>query len=103
MPKGVALTVLAAENFVPSDRDDEAFLFVAEGIYNQLEKKFHCPMPVMPGDDLLRRLQTPAKKQAVFRRLESLITDGRAALKPRIPKADAARLWQRNLGYRFPV
>lgn len=102
MPKGVAMTVLAAIHHEKQSRDDIAFLETIISIRQTLKKDFSCKMPVKPHDDLLRNINTSPKRQAFLRLLDALIEDGEIAVKT-TSKEKAVQLWRKHLGKYFPA
>lgn len=101
MPKGVALTVLAATHHVQDSRDDISLLSTLKEIRYALEREFYCEMPAEPRDDLLRKMKSEKKQLSFFKRLDAIIADGEKAIKSSRNK-EAIGLWGRHLGKHFP-
>lgn len=99
MPKGVALTVLAASAYCPHERDDVSFVQTLTQIHLTLQKQWHCTMPVEPFDNLLRNC-TGTNKKAFLERLSHLLIDSNRALKTS-RKQMALTLWKAHLGRYF--
>lgn len=64
MPKGVALTVLAATHYCKHERDDVSLVQTLMAIETILAEQWHCKMPVEPFDNLLRKCK--GKNKHVF-------------------------------------
>lgn len=102
MPKGVAITVLAATYQEKNIRDDVAFLETLKNIRAALKKEYVCIMPAKPGDDLLRKVNSISKQKDFFECIDAIIKDGEAAIKtPK--KLNALKLWRKHLGIFFPI
>ena len=102
MPKGVAITVLAATYQEKHLRDDVAFLETLKNIRAALKKEYVCKMPAKPGDDLLRKVNSISKQKDFFECIDLVIKDGEAAIKtPK--KLHALKLWRKHLGIFFPI
>ncbi len=102
MPKGVAMTVLAATYQEKSVRDDVAFLETLKNIRVALKEEYACKIPAKPGDDLLRKVNSISKQRDFFERIDAIIKDGEAAIKtPK--KTHALKLWSKHLGIFFPI
>ncbi len=100
MPKGVALTVLAATHHRAHERDDVSLVETLASIQRALTAKWHCVMPIEPHDNLLRKCA--GENKAIFlSQLNAFITDGNRAL--RTSRRPTARsLWRTHLGSYFP-
>ena len=101
MPKGVALTVLAATHHVRDVRDDVSLLSTLKEIRYALEKGFRCVMPAEPRDNLLRKMKSEKKQLPFFKCLDAIIADGEKAINTN-RKKEAVALWGRHLGKHFP-
>lgn len=54
--KGVAITVLAGENYErAAGKDDDALRYTVENIHDELNRSFRCIKPLAPGDDFFER------------------------------------------------
>ena len=101
MPKGVALTVLVANNLITeSDRDDKALYETLKSIKVSLEVYYYCQMPVTPFDNLLAAFDTERRRKFLDT-LQAFINDGKKALDNKC-QYEASQLWQKHLGKRFP-
>ena len=102
MPCGIIMSILAAENFAPNDRDDIALRDTLVGISNYLEiNKFKCLRPTpKTGEDLFATTSKEGKEY--FKNaLNSFIVSANQALNNPNQK-DACPKWQKHLGPRFP-
>ena len=98
---GMALTILAAENFVSSDdRDDKSILATTKDIVETLEEKFECKKPVAPYEDLFEDY-SQNKKDDVVNKLKSFITSMEKALNEEDEKKASKKLIK-VYGDRFP-
>jgi hypothetical protein len=103
MPSGLAMTILAinAKNkIVLNDRDDILLTDILREIKKILAQKFECIVPVTPKDDLFADYDE-TRKTNFLNNLDSFLSDAEAALKEQ-NHLKASRLWQKNLGTRFP-
>lgn len=102
MPPGIVMTILAAENYQPNERDDISLRDTLVEIKNYLEGNgFKCPRPTEPENEDLFENYSKTKKDYFFDRLESFINSANQALEIDNQK-DACLKWQKHLGYRFP-
>jgi hypothetical protein len=101
MPGGIVLTILAAEEFQSSDRDDEAFAETASAIYNRLKINQSIKNPVDRSEDLRDRISGP-QFDNFMAKLERLVQNAETALEHE-SEEEAAKYWQKQLGDRFPV
>ena len=101
MPGGIVLTILAAQEFQLSDRDDEAFAQSASAIYNRLSYNQRIKNPADPSEDLRNRISDP-QFDNFMSKLERLVKDAETALEHKNAE-EAAKFWQKQLGNRFPV
>ena len=99
MPSGIALTVLAVNNYRANDRDDLAFYETAKAMLNAMFWGIECINPAAPGDDLLNRLEYSQKKnfQAA---LKELVQNGQEAIDSYNTRT-ASNIWRQQLGSRF--
>jgi len=97
---GLLLTVLAEENFVSSDRDDESFTKTIENMRNRIATSFVVNNPVDPTENLGKRL-TDGQKTQFRERIGALADCAGQALKTESRDA-ASKLWREELGSRFP-
>ena len=101
MPKGVTLTVLAANYLrTKSDRDDEALYETLRSIKASLDVYFYCQMPVTPFDNLLAAFDVERRRK-FLEVLQAFIDDAKKALDNEC-QYEASQLWQKHLGKRFP-
>jgi hypothetical protein len=99
MPCGLVMTILAANNYYPHDRDDISLMETLVKIYSTLSKDFRCERPTTPkGEDLLEEYKN---KDAFMKYLKYFIDSAKAALSENDPKK-ACGYWQERLGDRFP-
>lgn len=97
---GLLLTVLAEENFVSSDRDDESFAKTMENMRNRIATSFVVDNPVDSTEDLGKRL-TDVQKRRFRERIGALVDCADEALKTE-SRDVASKLWRKELGGRFP-
>lgn len=102
MPPGIVMTILAAENYVSDERDDNALYFTLMEIRKfLLNNGFQCPRPTTPINEDLFASYSETKKQYFKDRLETFINSGAQALANDNQKY-ACLKWQKHLGNRFP-
>lgn len=99
MPKGVALTVLAATYYCQHQRDDVSFMQTLTNMQQALTAKWQCKMPVAPYDNLLKSL-SGADKKVFLSRLDALITQGQQAITT-TRKLTALSIWKKQFGLYF--
>jgi hypothetical protein len=102
MPPGIVMTILAAENYMPNDRDDLSLRDTLIAIEKYLKGNgFKCPRPTTPeGEDLFSNYGVTRKNY--FRdRLSTFVNSANQAIETNNQK-DACLKWQKHLGYRFP-
>ncbi len=98
--KGITITVLAAQNFKPSKRDDISLYNTTCKIFESLQINLECPMPVSPYDDLIENISL-TKTEVLHSRLKSLIRDAEKAILKQTKDSEAFRLWKKHLGKYF--
>ncbi len=99
MPCGIVLTILAANNYSPHERDDISLKETLINIRQSLQQKFECLRPTTPaGEDLL---ETYKNKDAFLNYLNTFIVNANKALEEQNHKK-ACEHWQKSLGDRFP-
>lgn len=108
LPNGMIFTILAVNNYVAKDRDDEAFLETLKAIQKSIDNTRHtwasyvCKRPTIDNtENLLEKYSSETRKKNFLDALDSLITSGKQALEVK-SKKDACTKWQKHLGYRFP-
>lgn len=108
LPNGMIFTILAVNNYVAKDRDDEAFLESLKAIQKSIDNTRHtwasyvCKRPTIDNtENLLEKYSSETRKKNFLDALDSLITSGKQALEVK-SKKDACTKWQKHLGYRFP-
>lgn len=108
LPSGMVFTILAVNNYVSKDRDDEAFLETLETIQKSIDNTRHtwatyeCKRPTTDNtENLLNKYSSETRKKNFLDALESLIASGKQALEAK-SKKDACAKWQKHLGDRFP-
>lgn len=101
MPSGLILTVLAARNFLPNERDDLSFADTAYAISNAVNFVFCVYNPVDSDEDLTARL-TDEQKARFQEAISNLASDAAIAVDADA-REEASKLWRRQLGDRFPA
>jgi len=101
MPCGLAMTVLALDNFQSHQRDDIALKYTLIEIEKSLNNCFQCKMPTTPKDNLFADY-SEAKKNNFMCNLGSFIEDAKKALEE-TNHLKASKLWRKHLGDRFPL
>jgi len=101
MPSGLAMTVLAMNDFQTHDRDDIALKFTLIEIEKTLKNKFECIVPAIPHDDIFAEYDE-TRKANFLNNLSNFITDAKKATDDEKNLLKASRLWQKHLGDRFP-
>lgn len=98
MPCGIILTILVAENFVSSERDDIALQVTVGKILAKLEEKFCCFRPTPPiTDDLFEGYE---HKDIFMERLRAFTASARQAVNETNPRRACGK-WQLHFGSRF--
>ena len=108
LPNGMIFTILAVNNYVAKDRDDEAFLETLKAIQKSIDDTRHnwasyeCKRPTIDKtENLLAKYSSETRKKSFLDALDSLITSGKQAIEAK-SKKDACSKWQKHLGDRFP-
>jgi len=100
MPCGLVMTILAANNYYPHDRDDISLKETLIKIQSELHKEngFKCERPTTPrGEDLLK---TYEHKEAFLKYLDLFVENAKNALSEQDVEK-ACEYWQKSLGSRF--
>ena len=97
MPSGLAMSVLAMNNFQSNNRDDVALKFLLIEIENKLKARFECKMPTTPKDDLFAGYDQ-TRKDNFMNNLSTFITDARKAVDEEKNQLKSSRLWQKHFG-----
>jgi hypothetical protein len=98
MPCGIILTILAAENYVPNERDDISLRDTLIKIQTKLQSKFICMRPTTPTeDDLLKKYE---HKTYFMGELSSFIDSAKQAINEGNEKRACGK-WQSKFGNRF--
>lgn len=101
MPSGMILTVIAAKNFQPHERDDIALYKTLDEIYFNLWWGFWVTKPIEPGNNLVAEHKFSAKRREFFlKRLEELRDDARLATKSN-SFDESISIWKKHFGNRF--
>lgn len=109
LPSGMIFTILAVDNYVSKQRDDESFLETLEAIQKSIDDTrytwsavYECKRPTTDKtENLLDKYATVSRKKNFLDALDSLITSGKQAIEAK-SKKDACAKWQKHLGDRFP-
>jgi hypothetical protein len=101
-------TILAVNNYVLKDRDDEAFLETLKSIQLTMDTsknfwaRYECFRPTVDkNENLLDKYSSITRKKNFLDSLDSLISSGEQAIEVK-SKKDACAKWQKHLGDRFP-
>lgn len=98
MPCGIILTILVAQNFVISERDDVALQRTLIMILARLEEKFCCYRPTPPtNEDLFEGYEY---EEIFMTRLRAFTASARQAINETNPKRACGK-WQIHFGSRF--
>ncbi len=101
LPSGFALTILATNNFVECDNDDESFRKTVAAIKNSLDISYVCYRPTTPvGEDIFSD-DSDTFKSAFLTNLESLSNACKNADNENNFKK-ASEYLRKQLGERFP-
>lgn len=99
MPSGIALTIWAAKNFKPNERDDIAFYDTVKAIKDSFWWSVECVNPAAPNDNLIIKLNNQQKRNFV-KYLELLVADVKNAVTQK-NKESAITIWKQIFGNRF--
>jgi hypothetical protein len=104
MPNGLCMTVLCLQNYNIKylSRDDLAFVELLLNIRRSLSSNWECLMPTTPYDNLFDRYSDTVQRN-FFDSINSIIRDGKSAIKFSTGEYDASLLWQEHVGSRFPT
>lgn len=104
MPSGLAMTILAINNYMSNDNDDIALKYTLIGIKNSLKSstssQFQCKVPAVPFDDIFEDY-SQTKKDYFWKNLSDFIDDAKKAIDEK-NQLKASKLWKKHLGNRFP-
>lgn len=108
LPSGMVFTILAANNYVVRDRDDEALLETLKAIQGKIDDtrsyfaSYVCKRPTVDkNENLLDKYSAETRKKNFLDELNSFIDSGNKAIEMK-SKKDACAKWQKHLGDRFP-
>ncbi len=99
MPCGLAMTVLAMNNYQKNDRDDISLKYTLIEIENDLKNNFSCIVPAVPNDDLFEAYEYENKFMNL---LKEFIDDAKKAIDEEKNQEKASLFWRKHLGDRFP-
>lgn len=101
MPSGMIITIIAAKNFQPHDRDDIALCKTLDEIYFNLSWGFWVTKPVEPGNDLVASsIFSSRRKEFFMEKLKELRDDAQKSIKTD-SSSEAISIWQKHFGNRF--
>lgn len=99
MPCGLIMTILAANNYYPHQRDDISLKETLINIQAALRNDFRCERPTIPkGENLFEGYKN---EEAFMKYLGYFIDNAKKALEEPNQKL-ACKHWQTSLGDRFP-
>jgi hypothetical protein len=101
MPNGLIMTVLASDCFCADVRDDVSLANTAAAIKRAVTPVFCVRNPADTSEEITRRL-TDEQKSRFQAAITDLAADGAAAIAEKSRKK-ASKLWQGQLGDRFPL
>lgn len=101
MVNGLILTVLASNNFYASERDDISLAETVKAISEAVKPVFEVRNPVDVTEKLTDRL-TDVQEKRFQDAISDLAKDGADAVAAE-DREEAAKLWRRQLGDRFPA
>ena len=101
MTTSLILTVLAAQSFRSHERDDISLADTAKAIFDAIHFAFRVYNPLDGAEELTQRLSDEEKKRFQGAVAE-LATDAAKAVNTE-SKEEASKLWQGQLGDRFPL
>lgn len=99
-PNGFTLTVLVAEGYEKSERDDSSFAGTMRNISDRLSESTVILNPVDKNEDLGKRISEFQMKN-FKERLAYLLKNASSALKEE-SKVEACKKWKSEFGKRFP-
>jgi len=98
MPCGIIITILAADNYAPSERDDISLKDTLSNIHVALQREFVCRRPTTPvGENLLEGYE---HKTYFMNELSSFAEAARQAINEGNEKRACGK-WQAKFGNRF--
>jgi len=100
LPNGFTLTVLVAEGYEKSERDDSSFAGTMRNISDRISASTVILNPVDQNEDLGKRISESQMKN-FKERLAALLENASAALKEK-SKVKACKKWKSEFGERFP-
>lgn len=107
-PSGMIFTILASNNYVESERDDEALLLTLKKIQESIDDtrfdnaRYICQRPTIDKtENLLDKYSADTTKNNFLNALDSFIKSGCQAIEHK-SKIEACAKWQKHLGNRFP-
>jgi hypothetical protein len=98
MPCGIIITILAAENYAPNERDDISLRDTLSKIQSKLQNKFVCMRPTTPREDDL--LEGYEHKTYFMNELSSFVESAKQAINEGNEKRACGK-WQSKFGNRF--
>lgn len=101
MPSGLALTILAANNFIDRERLDESVYETVKAIYWQTKDQVEIYNPTDPCEKISDRLSDQVK-QRFQEAVESLFDNLKAAYENK-SFFESSKLWNEEFGDRFPL
>lgn len=108
LPSGMVFTILASNNYVDYERDDELLLSVLKNIQSSIDDTrfmtaiYECKRPTIDkSENLLSKYSSQSLKNNFLNALDSFIKSGEQAIDLK-SKKDACAKWQKHLGDRFP-
>jgi hypothetical protein len=101
MPNGLIMTVLASDCFCADARDDVSLANTAAAIQRAVTPVFCVRNPTDASEEITRRL-TDEQKSRFQTAIADLAADGASAVAEK-SRRKASKLWQGQLGDRFPL
>ena len=101
LPSGLALTILATEEFVSDIRDDISFYETNKAVLNRLKLNDAIWKPYQPTENM-REYITDTQFQNFLEELEKLVAAGKEAIDEENART-ASEKWRKVLGERFPL
>ena len=99
MPSGMILTIIAAKNYFPRERDDIALYKILEEVHFRLWWGFSIIKPVEPENDLVKSFSS-RQKDYFMSRLREFRDDAYLATRSD-SQEESISLWKKHLGERF--